>query len=83
MYDQIGDKLVDSGLAKEREVTAWMDIGGNIVQEKSVFGCKVTHNIDTPDLVLIMDEVGGNKNQKEDSNVGCELQMCKRGKKPQ
>ena len=49
MYDQIGDKLVDSGLAKEREVTAWMDIGGNIFQETNTFGCKVEHNIDKPD----------------------------------
>ena len=49
MYDQIGDKLVDSGLAKEREVTAWMDIGGNIFQETNTFGWKVEHNIDKPD----------------------------------
>ena len=72
MYDHIGDELVDSGLANEREVAAWIDIGGNIVQETNVFGCKVTHNIDKPDWVLVMGEVGGNTNQKGDGNVGGE-----------
>ena len=74
---------MDSGLANEREVAAWIDIGGNIVQAKNAFGCKVTHNIDEPDWVLVMDEVGGNTNQKVDGNVGGELQMCERGKIPQ
>ena len=29
----------DSGLATKREVAAWIDIGGNIVQAKNAFGC--------------------------------------------
>ena len=80
MYDHIGDELVDSGLANEREVDAWIDIGGNIVQESNAFGCKVEHNIDKPDWVLVMGEVGGNTNQNGDGNVGGELQRCERGK---
>ena len=72
IYDQIREKLVDVGLATEREVPAWMDIDGNIVLETSAFGCKVTHDIDHPDWILIMDELGGNTNQ---------LQMCESGKK--
>ena len=43
-------------------MAVWMDIGGNIVQETNAFGCKVTHNIDEPDWVLVMHEVGGNTN---------------------
>ena len=64
MYDHIKDELVDSGISTEREVETRMDIGKNIVQEKNALCCKVTHNIDEPDWVLVMDEVGGNTNQK-------------------
>lgn len=82
MYDQIGEELVDAGLATEREVAAWMDIHGKVVHETDAFGCKVTHDIEEPDWVLLMDEVGGNTNQKGDGQVGGELQMCERGTVP-
>ena len=55
---------MDSGLATKREMSVWMDIGGNIVQNTNAFGCKVAHNIEKPAWVLVMDEVGGNTNQK-------------------
>ena len=72
MYDQIEDELVDSGISTERELETRMDIGKNIVQEKNALCCKVTHNIDKPDWVLVMSGVGGNTNQKGDDNVGGE-----------
>ena len=48
-----------------------------------MFGCKVNLNITRPDIVFMMDEVGGNISQKGDGVVGGELQLCKRGKTPQ
>ena len=74
--------MVDAGLATEKEVAAWMDIHGKVVHEIDAFGCKVTHDIDEPDWVLLMDEVGGNTNQKGDGQVGGELHMCERGTVP-
>ena len=60
-----------------------MDIYSKVVHKTDAFGCKVTHDIDEPDWVLLMDEVGGNTNQKGDGQVGGELQMCERGTVPQ
>ena len=65
------------------EVAVWIDIHGKIVHQADSFGCKVTHNIDEPDWVLLMDEVGGNTNQKGDEQVGGKLQIYERGTVPQ
>ena len=82
MYDQVGDELVDAGVARKLETAVWMDKSGVECAEKDVYGCKVTIDITDPDWVLVMDEVGGNTNQKGDGNVGGELQLCERGKVP-
>ena len=73
MYNQIGDKLVEGGHVTEREVVAWMDVYRKVIPETDGFGCKVTHDIDKLDWVLVMDKVGGNTNQKGDGLVGGEL----------
>ena len=83
MYNQMGDELGDVGLAPEREVAAWMDENGKVVHETDAFGCKVTHDIDELDLVLVMDEASGNTNQTGDGQVRSNLQMCERGTVPQ
>ena len=64
MYNQMGEEFVDVGLATEREVAVWMEIHGKFVHKIATFGCKVTHDINKPDWVLLMDGVGGNTNQK-------------------
>ena len=57
-----------------------MDRDGNICEEKDAFGCKVTHKITRPEYVIVFDELGGNRSQKVDGNVGGQLMLCERGK---
>ena len=70
MLDQVGEELVDAGVARKLETAVWMDKCGVECAEKDAYGCKVTIDITEPDWVLVMDEVGGNTNQKGDGNVG-------------
>ena len=72
-----------ANLAELLETPKWMDKDGKEVKEDDVFGCKVTHNILHPYMCLVMDEVGGNTNQKGYGNVGGQLQLCKREMTPQ
>ena len=58
------------------------DIDGVVVVEKEAYGYSVTLDITDPEWVLVMDEVGGNNNQKRDRNVGGELQTYERGRIP-
>ena len=39
---------------------AKMSLNGSPVDEKDMFGCEVTHDITDPDMIIVMDEVGGN-----------------------
>ena len=66
MYDCVGIEMVEAGIDVEREVPIWMDSKGNICEEHEAFGCKVTHDIIHPDYAIVLDEVGGNTNQKGD-----------------
>ena len=83
MYNCIADELVDAGLAEVLPTPVWMNTKGEEVSAEDSFGCKVTHNITHPDYVIVMDEVGGDTNQKGDGNIGGELMMCERGKTQQ
>ena len=65
------------------ETPKWMDKDGKEVKEDDVFGCKLTHNILHPYMCLVMDEVGGNTNEKEDGNLVGQLELCERGMSPQ
>ena len=51
--------------------------------EVDAAGCKVTHDITLPEMVVVVDEVGGNTNQKGDGHIGGELMMCEPGKTAQ
>ena len=75
--------MEDAGVAERLENPVWMNKSGEEVNEDDAFGCKVTHKITRPDMCLVVDEVGGNTNQKGDGNVGGELQLCESGKTPQ
>ena len=59
-----------------------MDKEGNKCKEKLAFGCKVTHKITSPDMILVMDEVGADTSQKGDGAVGNEKFVCARGSTP-
>ena len=83
IYDQIGEEMEDSGVATKLNEPVWMDKSGEEVDEDDFFDCKVTRMITRPDMCLVVDEVGGNTNQKGDGNVGGELQLCESEKTPQ
>ena len=53
-------EFIDAGVVEKRTEPAWMDSGGNVVNEEDVFGCKVTHNITYMDWIIVLNEVGGN-----------------------
>ena len=82
VYEQIGEELVEAGVAKYREEPAWMNIGGLVVEEKDAYGYNVMLDITELDQVRVMYEVGRNTNQKGDGSVGGELQLYERGKIP-
>ena len=83
MYECVAEEMEDAGVAVRRSAPVWMNRSGEEVQEADAFGCKVTHDIVCPDYCIVLDEVGGNTNQKGDGNVGGELMLCERGKTPQ
>ena len=59
MYSYIADEMVACGIATSLESRQWQDENGKLVTEDESFGCKVTHDIEKPDLILVMDKVGG------------------------
>ena len=73
MYVRFGDEMEYVGVATKLAEPVWMDRTGIIVDhERDVFGCKVIHYMDHPEMVLCMDEVGTNTSQKVDGVVGGE-----------
>ena len=49
---------------------------------KNLFGCKVTHRILRPDMMLCGDEVGADTSQKGDGAIGGEKLLCPAGTIP-
>ena len=56
-----------------------MNRKGNIVDEKSRFGCKVTHDITKPNCYFALDELGENKSKKRDGHNGEQMLDCGKG----
>ena len=75
--------MEEADVAIRLEESVWMDRDGNVVDEKTSFGCKVTHRITRPEMVICFDELGGNTSQKGDGHVGGQLLLCETGKTPQ
>ena len=82
MYAQVYEMMVEAGVAFEREVPAWMNAAGDIVEEDEAAGCEVTHDLTRPEYCFVMDEVGGNTSQKGDGHKGGELFVCPKGMVP-
>ena len=62
--------MVKAKVAEERATPVYMYKKGHEVCEQEFYGYKVTHYITKPGLCFVMDEVGGNVNQKGDGNWG-------------
>ena len=71
--------MVEARVAVQREVPAWMNAAGDIVEADRATGCQVTHDLIRPEYCFVMDEVSGNTSQKGDSNKGGELFVCPKG----
>lgn len=65
MYTHIAEETIEANVTEKIETPQWMEANGNVVPESDLFGWNVTHNITHPDYCFVMDEVGGNINQKE------------------
>ena len=76
MYSQVYEQMVEAKVAIERDTPEWQDASGAAVAEEDAFGCRVTHDLQYPEMCIVMDEVGGNTSQKGDGNNGGELHMC-------
>ena len=82
MYDGVSTEFVNTGIIVELKESQWMDRGGNIRNEKDTFGCKVTHDINNPGYITVIDKVGGNTSQKVNSHLGGELMSCETSTTP-
>ena len=83
MYNQFAEEMEYEKIAIPFDQPQWMDREGNILeQEELAFGCKVTHNILRPDMILVMDEVGSDTSQKGDGSIGGEKLVCEKGTTP-
>ena len=69
MYECVGEEMIDCGIAVKLTLPVWMNSIDTIVEEEEDFGCRVTHNIICPEYAIMLDEVGGNTNQKGDTAV--------------
>lgn len=74
--------MKDASVATKLNEPVWIDKSGKEADDDDDFGCKVTLISTRPDMCLV-DEVGGNTNQKGDGSVGSEVQLCESGKTPQ
>ena len=60
MYRHNISEMEEAGVTVRSNILAWMDREGDIVDEGSAYGCKVTHAIVRSDYYIIADEVGNN-----------------------
>ena len=79
MYEHIYDGIIDEGVAVKLESPIWQNRYGNIHREEDSFGCKVTHDLNHPEMCIVMDVVGRNKNQKGDGHIETKLLICAKG----
>ena len=70
MYTQVYEQMVEVKIAAEVPILVWMDNNFTEVLEEDATGCKVTHDLEHPEMYKVMDEVGGNISQKEYGNKG-------------
>ena len=83
IYDQVYDQMEDAGLVVKFSIAKQMKKDGIEVLKEGSFGCMVTHELKIPEICIVMDEMGGNTNQKVDGNKGGQLMICGKDMVPQ
>ena len=77
MYDSIENELIEAKVMTILEELEWQDKDGNRVEfEPEAYGCKVTSKIYRLDIVIIVDEVGGNLDMTGNGYLGGEKLIC-------
>jgi len=79
MYTQVYEQMVEAKVSIELPDPVWMNDDGKGVLEEEATGCKVTHDLEHPEMCIVMDEVGGSISQKGDGNKGGETYVCAKG----
>ena len=83
MYNHNIEEMKEAGVAKRRDIPAWMDRTDNVCNEPEAVRCKVTHDLIHPEMCVVGDEVGGNLNMAGDGRVRGELYLCEKNSVPQ
>ena len=55
MYNCFSNEMVYANVAELLPEPVWMNKEGDVIKEEESFGCKVTHKISHPDMILCMD----------------------------
>mmetsp|Transcript_17160 Transcript_17160/g.26242 ORF Transcript_17160/g.26242 Transcript_17160/m.26242 type:complete len:139 (+) Transcript_17160:772-1188(+) len=80
MYDIVYDGMVEAQVATKLPSSVWMDRDGKVVSKNEAFGQEVTHQVDHPEYIIFVDEVGNNLNMKDDKPIGGEKRSKEQGK---
>jgi hypothetical protein len=82
MYTEVYKDLCSAGLACEHEEPVWRNAEGEIVEsEADAFGLKSKFELIHPDMLIFVDELGCNTNQKQDGDN--EKYLCPKSGRPQ
>jgi hypothetical protein len=73
MYDCIYDQMVHAGIATKHPEKVFHNRGGQIVDEEEAFGSVTEYVLTHPHMIVYVDEIGLNTNQKMDGHNGGEL----------
>jgi len=82
MYDEVYEAMEKVGVAEKLEEPMWVDSEGNPTEESKAHGRKATHKLTRPDMVVFVDEVGGDTSQEGDGAVGEQKKIVTRGTVP-
>jgi len=64
MYDEVYDAMEKPGVAKKLDEPMWVEKEGNQCEESKAHGRKATHELTRPNMVIFVDEVGGDTSQE-------------------
>jgi hypothetical protein len=69
MYTEVYKALCSAGLAYEHDEPVWRNAEGEIVEsEAKALGLKSKFELIYPDMLIFVDELGCNTNQKQDGD---------------
>jgi hypothetical protein len=70
MYDEVYEAMEKAGVARKLDEPIWVDKEGNETEESKAHGRRATHVLTRPDMVIFVDDVGGDTSQEGDGAIG-------------